>query len=90
MLNIILLASIFMSYRRGRQLDDFWPTFFYEPGFAVVLLHTLFINDAFEDYLTYPDFLIGWILPVIGCCIVSFGIGHWFSMREFKKERGLD
>ena len=90
MLILFLLATIFLSFWRARQYADFWPTFFIEPGFATLLLHYSYFNQAFEENLTYLNFIIDWVLPVVGSCIVAFGVGHWLAMRKLGKANKPD
>jgi hypothetical protein len=76
LLYLFVIATVVLSFHRGRTQQGAWATFWIEPGFLVALLHYGFFNHAFEEGTTYASFLTGWVAPVTAGCVAGYWIGR--------------
>jgi len=79
MLYMLIVGTIILSYVRGRDRQPFWSSLAIEAGFLVAVLHVGYLTEGISSYI---EFLIGWIMPVIGACLVADGLGRWIASRK--------
>lgn len=76
-----ILLTVVMAFIRGREGQPFVISLAIEAGFLVAVLHYGFFTQAFEDYVTYPVFLLGWVLPIVVACQIADGAGRLMRRR---------
>ena len=76
LLLLFVAGTIIMSYVRGRAREPFWQAFALEAGFLAAVLHVGYLTEGTSSY---AEFLIGWITPAVGACLVADGLGRWIA-----------
>lgn len=77
----LIIATVYLSGWRGRRGQDFWATFWIEPGFLIAGLHYVFFDGGFDA--TYKQFVVGWVLPLTAACVAMYWGGR--LLRHFAK-----